>query len=841
MVDGVRSWLAALFAVVLAVCFAFHAATMPCHAFADDGPGSLEAAPLDSEPIAAPHEEGRVLVLLDGSATFSALAAFIDGSDILVDQQVDPDDFAFGVVELELADGATVEQAIEELSDAELFASVQPNYTYRVVDGIDEGAKTRLRASASDETGWQLEAIGMPAAWEIARCSGSVTVAVVDSGCDASHPDLVGNVLEAYSYNAIDKTADVSDGYGHGTHVAGIIAAKAENGLGIDGASYDAGIMAVKVIDDDGGTNSLTAARGLARVLETARDHPELNIKVVNMSFGGKIDSLKESDELLVSAMESAEDQGIVVVCAAGNSYAGVSVPYRMFPSDYVSTSVNVIAMGKDYARYRTSNYNLMEESGVSESSKTLSAPGELVYSTMPGGDYGSKSGTSMAAPYVSSVAALMYAADPNLSPSDVRALMCETAIDLGDPGFDAETGYGLIDAEAAVRAAYERAHPEGSDSEPEPSQQSAITGPERMPVGATAAFSASKGTLVLAEGTGIATLASDGTLTATASGTVRLAVQDETGRELGCLVVELYPLSGAWTLQSPLAESLVLDVSGASTSDGANVQVWEGNGTAAQRFSFQLDGAGFFEVRCFCSNKALDVSGGYLGNGGNVQQYRSNGTDAQRWVLSVDADGLVTLAARHSGLVLDVSGGSHENGANVQQYASNGTLAQKWRLVPVSSSDSEDGQPDRLAEGVYRISSAIDRRYVLDVAGGSRADGANVQVYAWNGTDAQRWRVIEAEDGLYRIESIVSGKALDVSGGSWADGANIQQYAWNGTDAQLWKIVPNGDGTWTLRRNGRGSVIDVAGGAATSGNNVWLYASNGTAAQRFVFTKAEG
>ena len=149
-------------------------------------------------------------------------------------------------------------------------------------------------------------------------------------------------------------------------------------------------------------------------------------------------------------------------------------------------------------------------------------------------------------------------------------------------------------------------------------------------------------------------------------------------------------------------------------------------NDFAAQNKGVLADGT-ITVVSALSASKALDVSGASRSNCANVQLYQSNGTGAQRWIVSHDGQGYVTLRNAASGKVLDIAGASTANGANVQQYDSNGTWAQKW--IAVSNGD-----------GTVTLHSALKYGLVLDVAGGSTANGANVQVYASNGTKAQRW-----------------------------------------------------------------------------------------------------
>ena len=137
----------------------------------------------------------------------------------------------------------------------------------------------------------------------------------------------------------------------------------------------------------------------------------------------------------------------------------------------------------------------------------------------------------------------------------------------------------------------------------------------------------------------------------------------------------------GTYEVVSKLSSSKVLDVDSASTRNGANVQLYSSNGSAAQRFKFTYDGAGFYMVTCVASGKVLDVESASARNGANVQQYQSNGTDAQKWRVDKNSDGTYTLTCKASGKVLDVDSASTRNGANVQQYAPNGTDAQKFKL----------------------------------------------------------------------------------------------------------------------------------------------------------------
>lgn len=144
---------------------------------------------------------------------------------------------------------------------------------------------------------------------------------------------------------------------------------------------------------------------------------------------------------------------------------------------------------------------------------------------------------------------------------------------------------------------------------------------------------------------------------------------------------------NGTYKIVSALNNNFVMDVNGASTADGANVQLYQDNGTNAQKFAITRQSDGSYMIQNVNSGKVLDCAGAGRINGTNIQQYTSNATAAQRWHITDAGNGTVTLTCRCNGLLADVSGGRSANGTNIQMYGANGSAAQKWKLVPVSAS----------------------------------------------------------------------------------------------------------------------------------------------------------
>ena len=271
---------------------------------------------------------------------------------------------------------------------------------------------------------WGLTAIGVPSVWSITRGAG-VTVAVIDSG-SGPHPDLDANMEVGRTIiNSIESAGmrDVSD-EGHGTHVAGIIAAAADNGVGGAGVAPQARILPIRTLEPNGeGT-----ARDVSKAVRFAVD---AGAKVINLSLGRNSEYTP-----LTSAIQYAVDRNVLVVAAAGN-YGADSGPVWPAASD-LTLAVTAVD--------RTNNVTSFDQRG---DYIDLAAPGTSILSTARN-DYELQSGTSMAAAFVSGAAALLFAAQPSITAAQVRDILQRTATDIGSPGRDTTFGYGLVNLVAA-------------------------------------------------------------------------------------------------------------------------------------------------------------------------------------------------------------------------------------------------------------------------------------------------------------------------------------------------------------------------------------------------------
>lgn len=288
--------------------------------------------------------------------------------------------------------------------------------------------------------------------------------------------------------------------------------------------------------------------------------------------------------------------------------------------------------------------------------------------------------------------------------------------------------------------------------------------------------------------------------------------------------------------------KKLVTDVTSASTANGARVQLYSSNNTNAQKYRFESIGNGTYKIVNINSGKVLDVSGGSTANGAALQQYTSNNTVAQQWTVRNYGSGKIALVSVNANKAVDIPGGNAVQQAQLQLYSPNGTVAQQWlvarapltlreRLNETAAKHRQD-----LPDGTYIFGSKLNTSMKMDVSGASRSNYGNVQIWAGNGTNAQKWKVTHDSNGYVTLTSVNSGKVLDVNGGVSASGTNVQQYDSNGTYAQKWIAIKNSDGSYTFQSAlAENAVLDVNGGSSANGANVQLYTSNGTNAQKWV------
>lgn len=319
---------------------------------------------------------------------------------------------------------------------------------------------------------------------------------------------------------------------------------------------------------------------------------------------------------------------------------------------------------------------------------------------------------------------------------------------------------------------------------------------------------------------------------------------------------------NGYWVISSAWDSRFVVDLSAGQLNNKNKIQMYTGNGSAAQAWKLlkigktreELDNLavnnrnilsdGIYTINSSLNSTfVLDVNGGSKANFGNIQLYKNNGTEAQGWKIVHDSKGYVTFINVCSGKVIDIKDGYSQNKQNISQYSSNNTYAQKWIII-------KDGDG-------FKIVSALNDNYVLDLSGGNVKNTSNIQLYKGNGTGSQRWYFgtfeparqkldkmakqynAEIEAGTYIILTASNPNySLDVKYGSKDRSANVWLYGNNETTAQQWMLRKDSVGYITFVNVNSNKALDVSGGKVKNGSNIQQYDVNNTYSQKWIAKK---
>lgn len=291
----------------------------------------------------------------------------------------------------------------------------------------------------------------------------------------------------------------------------------------------------------------------------------------------------------------------------------------------------------------------------------------------------------------------------------------------------------------------------------------------------------------------------------------------------------------GIYEIRSAKSNGFVLDVSNGSTLAGANIQLWQSNGTQAQAFKVSHDSNGFVTFTSVKSGKVLDVFDGKAKPYQNVWQFNSNNSRAQKWIVQQTSSGYKIMSAIDTNYVLDLYNGSVRNGGNIQVFTSNDTIAQRWNFAKQTTdrdtcnalaSTNKGLMPD----GVYYIKNQ-NKNFGLDIQNNSLYAGGNVWLYSLNKSNFQKWKISHDSQGYVLFENVGSGMYLAVSG------SNVVQQKKSNDYNQKWIIKY--DANHNLRiisATNSNSAVDISNGSVKNGSNIQIYTANNTAAQKWVF-----
>jgi len=397
-------------------------------------------------------------------------------------------------------------------------------------------------------------------------------VCIIDSGYDINHPDLQSSRSIVTGISQDQASSWSEDGSGHGTHVAGTIAAIGGNNRGVVGVNRNGQVKLhiVKVFGNNGGW---TRTSNLVRAVEECA---AAGANVVNMSLGSSGSSRFERD-----AMTRIYNQGVLLVASAGNDGNG---SYN-YPASYPSV-MSVAAVDSSNRKAGFSQFNDQVD---------IAAPGVGVLSTVPGGRYAEFSGTSMASPHVAGVAALVWSRFPTKTAQEIRRALESTAQDLGSRGRDDIFGHGLVRADRAYNSL------KGSG-------------------GGGSGSGFSRSFVLINPQTGKAldvwgARCDDGT-------NIHLWERNGTG-------AQTFRYHYASRAIVNVKCNKAVDISAANCADGANIQLWRRNGTGAQQFVFRSDGR---IENVGCSGKSIDIYRGLSDNGTNILSWSNHSGANQKW-----------------------------------------------------------------------------------------------------------------------------------------------------------------------------------------------------------------
>lgn len=381
-----------------------------------------------------------------------------------------PGDYAPGVVWVRFSDKAAPEWKSLPVPSGQECAMLEtlrhdPRVAFAELDYAIHATDVFTPNDPGWSNQWGPARIGAPAAWSVTTGAPTVVIAVLDSGTHLGHEDLAANLwanpgevpangldddgngkvddvwgwhfYHAWAWDGTQYTYlprednQVTDDYGHGTHVAGIAVARINNGVGIAGMAGNARLMTVKVLDQYGNGWYSDVAQGIVYAVDNGA-------RVINISAGGT-----PASQMLQEAVDYAYARGVLVVAAAGNDGGAV-----LYPAACEHT-LAVAATDQNDLRASFSNHGPQVD---------VAAPGVSIYSTWYRGNYFTRSGTSMAAPHVSGLAALIWSARPYLDLPQVSYIITSTARDVNGatlmlPGWDEYLGWGRIDAAHALSA----------------------------------------------------------------------------------------------------------------------------------------------------------------------------------------------------------------------------------------------------------------------------------------------------------------------------------------------------------------------------------------------------
>ncbi len=436
----------------------------------DAAPAEEEATPADEgSPEELGFMPGEVIVVFNEDVGEQTAEAVVEQHDGEVAEVIDTPLPEVAVV-ADIPATQTVAAAVEELTADPDVKYAQPNFFYTADEGAAEDMVAAPDGTLTNDpkAQWHLDAIKLSGAWDAITALDDnglerepVKVAILDLPFYFGHEDFAPGVVNDTYRNYSSFTSDIKDtattkytqltaADNHATHVGGLIAAAANNSIGVTGVASGRNNNWVELVPMNVFVKATTISTGVvvtgaptSCILPAIAEAVDVvGAKVVNMSLGADTTDMPQTDAKFQEIIAYAANKGCTVVCSAGNTTGGGNTN-RYMPSDDPNaiSVINLQQSGGTYTRAPSSNYG---------PDKDISAPGTGIMSTVTNNGYANMNGTSMSSPIVAGVAALMLRANPNLTPAEVKDLLCNNATGLADP----DTAAGIVNATASVEAA---------------------------------------------------------------------------------------------------------------------------------------------------------------------------------------------------------------------------------------------------------------------------------------------------------------------------------------------------------------------------------------------------
>ena len=722
------------------------------------------------------------------------------------------------VEKLEVLGGQNVETVAQLLSLNPDVEFAEPNFLINKDDlgtsdpRFDEQWALRNTGQGGGQFGSD---INVTTAWQTTSGSESTTIAVIDSGVDLTHPDLTNNRWENPTpgpnddfngWDYITESGVIRDEQGHGTAIAGIIAAQGNNGIGISGVMWRASLMSLRVLDN-------TGSGDVGNAIEAIDYAVQHGAEVINLSWGTSGYSLALKD-----AIERAMRRGVVVVCSAGNNGQDVdATPY--YPASFGLRDLIAVAS--------TDNFDqLTSWSDYGPRNVTVAAPGNNILTTQMGGGYWTVSGTSASAPLVTGVAGLVKSVSPYLSARNTVRAISDGARPVASLSGKVSSG-GVVDATAALRSI--RGNPYSGDGGNQGGGNGNGQGNNQVPPA------------LRPDSNGSRANGRDGRRE-----TPPTSVPGAPASNLPNLnqLRDVRPQQPR--ASQPIQSSLMCADCDPQGGGGGSQYYPSGDpnfSTARNRPQNEIGQPGVdLGSRNFNSSQPLLSLAGRAGMDLNLSLFYNSlvwTKDGSYIKYNADFDspapgfrlGLPTLQQRfynpQSGtfgyLMVTPSGGRIE-----------------MRQVGIGVFESADGGYTQLKENsTYYAIMAHHSLQSAAVAGASTANGAQIVQWPnpWTGDTNFEWQVVPTDSGYYKLVNHHSGKVAAVAGVSQANGANVVQWDWTeGAANEQWQIVPAGNGYYKLIARHSGKVLQVAGGSGSQGANLQQWSDIGASYQQWQF-----